>query len=752
MAHDRIFHQLYKDDILVILAKSVSIRRFGRISLDVSLSGLSFFLAMSLHLGRSVFEDGPILLTNIYIFLGVCAAVYLMTGLSLWSWRFVSMPDIFVMMRGIIIAVAIFMILNFFAAQLIAVPWSVPLIAGFIMITTLGGVRVLYRCIAEGSLPFWSKELSRADPHRLLVYGANAETDAFFRSLQSEATRSYEVAGIIDDDPASRDQCIRGIKVLGGSTELARIVRRFAKLSIEVRSLVLPANTLPRQKLREIVDVAAAAGLRAVRLPQTCDLLQKADQAFAFEPIEVTDLLGREPVALRLDSIDALIRGRSVVVTGGGGSIGSELCRHLLRRGPAKLVIIDHSEFNLFNIQRELAAIDRDGAVRPILASVRDRARIQRIFAEARADLVFHAAAYKHVPMVELNPVEGILTNVVGTSNVADAAAAVGAAAMIMVSTDKAVKPSNTMGLSKRIAEAYCQAIDLDGAERGQHTRFLVVRFGNVLGSSGSVVPIFEQQIKNGGPVTVTDSAMTRYFMTIPEAVELVLQGSAFGCDRKSWLGAILVLDMGEPVPILELARRMISLAGFVPNTDIPIEFVGMRDGEKLHEELFDDNETLETTDIPGIRLARSQVKSLHRMRLLRDQILQSGSSGHAQGIVTMLREVLSESSREAIVGDTANLCGAKQEVEPSNTQIKSQDALSRHQRLAAVRNQSASKKMRADAATVAAKFRQTQEPLAMSGKTAPVAGIPQSREIMPPEGAAVQKCQVKPPARANGI
>jgi FlaA1/EpsC-like NDP-sugar epimerase len=234
------------------------------------------------------------------------------------------------------------------------------------------------------------------------------------------------------------------------------------------------------------------------------------------------------------------------------------------------------------------------------------------------------------------------------TFNVTDAAAAVGAAAMIMVSTDKAVKPSSTMGLSKRIAEPYCQAIDLDGAERGQRTRFLLVRFGNVLGSSRWVVPIFDEQIKKGGPVTVADPAMSRYFMTIPEAVELVLQGSAFGFERKAWLGAILVLDMGEPVPIVELARRMISLAGFVPEKDIAIEFVGIRDGEKLHEELFDDDERLEPTDIPGIRRARSHVESLPHMRHLRDRILLSDLSCDAQVIIAMLHEVLSKGSHEA--------------------------------------------------------------------------------------------------------
>jgi O-antigen biosynthesis protein WbqV len=585
------------------------------------------------------------------------------------------MPDVFVMMRDIMIAIATFMILSLLIAWQPAVPRSVPLIACFVMITTLGGVRVLYRCLIEGNPPFVFKDLLRAEPVRLLAYGANIETDALLRSLQSEAARSYQVVGIIDDDQASRDRRIRGIKVLGSSAELSQIVANFAESSIKLASLVLPANSLPRQMLREIVDAATRAGLRAVRLPRGCDLLLKANEAFAFEPIEVTDLLGREPVALRLESIDALIRSRSVVVTGGGGSIGSELCRHLLKHGPARLVIIDHCELNLFNIQRELAVVDRDGIVQPILASVRDRERILKIFVEAQVDLVFHAAAYKHVTMVESNPLEGILTNVVGTSNVADAAAAVGAAAMIMVSTDKAVKPSSTMGLSKRIAEAYCQAIDFDGAKRGQRTRFLVVRFGNVLGSSGSVVSIFEQQIKNGGPVTVTDSAMTRYFMTIPEAVELVLQGSAFGFDHKEWLGAILVLDMGEPISIVQLARRMISLAGFVPEKDIAIEFVGMRDGEKLHEELFDDNEILEMTEIPGIRLARSQVESLSRIRHLRDRIRRSASSGDAQAIIAMLREVLADGSRGAFTGVAGNARDAKQAVERLQAQNVLQDA-----------------------------------------------------------------------------
>ena len=641
-------------DSINALAGAAVVRGFARIFVDISLCGVSFLLAVLLRLGVSAFEDGANLLLNILIFSAVCAVAFQIAGLWLRSWRFVSVADIFIILRDITIAIASYIILSSLIPFMQTIPLSTPLIAGVVMVNMLSGVRVLYRCYVEGSLPLGVKNSLRAEPVCLIAYGATTQTDSFLRSLQLDSARPYQVVGIIDDDEANRDRRIRGVKVVGDAAELPAIVERFASSSVKPVSLVLPASGLPRQRLRELVDAATQAGLRAVRLPRPCDLLQRASEPFAFEPIEVTDLLGREPVALRLESIDSLIRNKSVVVTGGGGSIGSELCRHLLGRAPAKLIIIDHSEFNLFNIQRELAAVGPTGVVQPVLASVRDRKRIHAIFAEAQVQLVFHAAAYKHVPMVELNPVEGILTNVVGTANVADAAA-VGATAMIMVSTDKAVKPSSTMGLSKRIAEAYCQAIDVDDTNRSHRTRFMVVRFGNVLGSSGSVVPIFEEQIKGGGPVTVTDPAMTRYFMTIPEAVELVLQGSAFGFDRKSWLGAILVLDMGEPVHIVELAHRMIALAGLVPKKDIAIEFVGIRDGEKLHEELFDDDEILETTDIPGIRLARSQVKSLARMRDLRDRIQRSAQSADAQNIVAMLRDVIKKDQAGPSAGVIAN-------------------------------------------------------------------------------------------------
>jgi O-antigen biosynthesis protein WbqV len=570
----------------------------------------------------------------------------------------------FSIIRDIVIAVSAFVLLSFLLTRLIYVPRSVPPIACFIMITTMCGVRALYRYLIDRTrgAGLRLKSFTRTAQRHLLVYGASSKTDAFLRALQSEPSPVFDVIGIIDDDTHNRDRWIRGVEVLGTVSELAQIVKDFSNESISLTSLVLPASDISRPKLSEIIEAATGTGLRLVRLPHTCDLLQPqwANESFAFEPIKVTDLLSREPTNLRLESIDGLIRGKSIAVTGGGGSIGSELCRQLLRREPAKLIIIDQSELNLFNIKQELAAVDRRQVVQPVLATIRDRDRIQSIFRFARVDLVFHAAAYKHVSLVEANPIEGILTNVIGTACVAEAAAAVGAAAMIMVSTDKAVKPSCVMGLSKRIAEEYCQALDLASARRGWRTRFQIVRFGNVLGSSGSVVPTFEQQIRKGGPVTVTHPAMTRYFMTIPEAVELVLQASACSCEGETPRGAILVLEMGKPIAIVELARRMISLAGFVPEKDIAIQFVGIRDGEKLNEELFDDDEILQETTISGVRLARSQAQDLRQLQALCERLEAISHSADPKDVVAMLREFHSSGRYQASPANLATCVGQR--------------------------------------------------------------------------------------------
>ena len=622
-------------------------RRFWRLAIDVFLACTSFALAMVFHLGASGVGSTTANLVSVILFGGICLACFLLTGFSFRSWRFVTIPDIVSIVRDIGIPVAVFLLITRLFTPFDHIPSAVPLIAFFIMIATLGGARVSYRGIVEGAFSIAKKSPPEGSVH-ILVYGATHETDAFLRALQSGAGPDFHVAGVIDDEPNRRDHKLRGVKVLGTLSQLKNVTERLAKASERPEFLVVPAGGLSSDRLREIVFAAAEAGLRTSRLPSARELLDKAGSAFAFEPVQVSDLLCREPVALDLDSIDAMIRGKSIVVTGGGGSIGSELCRHLLMRSPAKLVIVEHSEYNLFVIQQELAAFDDDGVVRTYLASVRDARQIQEIFTKEQVDLVFHAAAYKHVPLVEMNPLEGVLTNVVGTANVADAAVAVGAAAMILVSTDKAVKPANIMGLSKRVAEIYCQALDRHCMAKGKATRFIVVRFGNVLGSSGSVVPIFEDQIRRGGPVTITHPDMTRYFMTIPEAVELMLQGSAFGLTGLRWRGAILVLDMGLPVSITDLARRMIMLAGLIPDRDVAIKYVGLRPGEKLHEELFDDGELIEETGVCGIRLARSRALEFAQVYALREALLELTINDSAATIKELLKS-FSSPERSAV-------------------------------------------------------------------------------------------------------
>lgn len=630
------------------LLHSREFRRALRLAIDVAASTLSFVAAMSFRLGAAAFRPVDVFLANSLLFAAVSALVFVLCGLPRQSWRFASIPDLVFLMRAIAIAVASFTVCDFILLRLDPIPRTVPLIAFFIMLTTMSGVRIFYRGVIDGSLPIRFDRRHNQERKDLLVYGATPQTDAFLRSLRSAERSELRVVGIIEDDVRLIDRSTHGVRVLGRCADLQTILGKLAIRGCHPTSMIVPAGSLSRERLQEVVSAAARCGLRTSRLPPTSELLEKASGPFAFEPLQITDLLGRPPVALELESIKALVRGKSVVVTGGGGSIGSELCRQLLARSPGRLVIIDHSELNLFNIGQELAAFDKDRVIKPILASVRDAERIREIFEDVQVDLVFHAAAYKHVPLVEANPLEGVITNVVGTANVADAAVAVGAAAMIMVSTDKAVQPANIMGLTKRVAETYCQALDFECAQTTKATRFMVVRFGNVLGSSGSVVPVFERQIRCGGPLTVTHPEMTRYFMTIPEAVELVLQGSAFGMLKPHWRGAILVLDMGEPVPIVDLARRMIMLAGLVPESDIPIDYIGLRPGEKLHEELFDKGELLERTDVPGIRLARSAIQDMQCMRDLRDALSDLSTRAGADVIRQMLYNVLQKKREEA--------------------------------------------------------------------------------------------------------
>ena len=451
----------------------------------------------------------------------------------------------------------------------VEVPDTVLIIDWAATIALVGGLRFLVRIIKEGSRP-----VSPAGLTRVLVIGAGDVGEGVIRELYRLPVERYHVVGLIDDDPRKRGIRIHGVPVLGGVDDLAEVAEKQ-----NAEEVVIALSRPARVELRRIIEVCKGQRLTFRIVPGVADLIEGRLDVSRLREVDINDLLGREPVALDTEDIGQFVTGKVVLVTGAGGSIGSELCRQVVAFRPRRLVLLEQAENNLFYIDRELRRAHPGLDLVPVIADICDRERLATVFRNFRPNVIFHAAAHKHVPMMELNPGEAIKNNIFGSRNVVDMAREVEADALVLISTDKAVNPTSVMGCTKRITEMYCQAVSTQ-AGAGK-PKFVIVRFGNVLGSAGSVVPIFREQIARGGPVTITHPEMRRYFMTIPEAAQLVIQAGAIGKT-----GQIMLLDMGEPVKIVDLARDMITLSGFRPDVDIEIEFLGVRPGEKLFEEL----------------------------------------------------------------------------------------------------------------------------------------------------------------------
>lgn len=557
---------------------------------DVALAFAAFLAAFFLRLGPDFLTDRPDVIPMAATFAAVAAVTYLFTGLYRHVWEYVSAKDAVNILRTATIVVLVFLPAWFFVARLETLPRSLPFISWFVLVMFLAGPRLFYRMIKDRH----ARGIAVApDATPILLVGAGPEAEHFIRQPAS----SYRIVGMTTARGDRVGQVIQGVEVLGRNEDLVKIVTDLDAKGQRPEKLILVGRDVPGTTVQQLLKLAGEVGCKLERVRVGDDNNLKP------RPIDIEDLLGRPQSNLDRAAMAAMVRRQRILVTGAGGSIGTELVHQICAAGPAHLTLVDNGEFNLYSIDMDVR--QRYGALSctTILADVRDDGRMKDIVAREKPDIVFHAAALKHVPMVELNPLEGLLTNAIGARNVADACVAAGVRAVVMISTDKAVNPSNVMGASKRVAEIYCQAMDL----RGLGTRFITVRFGNVLGSAGSVVPLFQKQLEAGGPLTVTHPDIERFFMTVHEAVELVLQAVALGQDRDDQ-GAIYVLDMGTPVKVMELARQMIRLAGKTPGADVAIHVTGLRPGEKLSEELFHGQEPPVATDMAGVLIARPRI------------------------------------------------------------------------------------------------------------------------------------------------
>jgi len=544
--------------------------------------------------------------------------VYVFSGLYKAKWRFTSLPDLFNIVRAATVLAVTLLALDyvllapnvygtfFFGKITIVLYW-------LLQIAFLSGPRIAYRYFR------YSRTLRHAkagDSTPILVIGRTADADVLLRAIESGAVMKSRPVGILSPSLADRGQAIRGISVLGDPDDIERVIADLGTRGTNVARLVLmPSALAPEARPETILMRARRLGLATSRLPS----LDDGGEALRLAPVNVEDLLLRPRVKIDYRRLEGFVRNKSIIVTGGGGSIGAEICDRIATFGARRVLVIENSEPHLHAVLEMLAAKQAAAKIEGRLADVRDRTRIFRLMNAFRPDIVFHAAALKHVPLLEQEWEEGVKTNVFGSVNVADAAVAAGAGAMVVISTDKAIEPVSVLGASKRFAEMYCQALDNDFARRGdghkQPMRLIAVRFGNVLASNGSVVPKFKAQIEAGGPLTVTHPEMVRYFMTIREACDLVVTAASHAVEAGQVGVAVYVLNMGQPVKIVDLAERMIRLSGLEPGRDIDITFTGIRPGERLQEILFAREEPTVPIGIEGIVAAKPVSPSLEAMR-----------------------------------------------------------------------------------------------------------------------------------------
>ena len=630
-------------------------RPLNRILLNVVLDGV--LAALATPLARYIADPGGGLLRPLWFVAGG-AITLVVAGLPFRMpqqyWRFAGIEDLLGLVGSCVVSALLFAILLTASGFALPTP-TFPVVHALTLVMALGTPRVIYRMrLAQRAARAGGQDAAQS----VLLVGAGDGADLFLRALEfGEGREAFRVIGLLSLREGQTSRRIHGHTILGSIAQAPAVLARLRAEGRLPSAIVVTQADLDGARLSTLLAHADVEGVPVRRVPRPT-ALHDADAAapLALAPVAIEDLLNRPQVALDREGMARLVHGRRVLVTGAGGTIGAELARQVAALGPASLVLLDNGEYALWQIDQELHESQPDVVRETVIADIRDEARIRAVFDARRPDLVFHAAALKHVPMVEAHPLEGLLTNAVGTRHVAEAARAAGASAMVFISTDKAVNPSSVMGASKRLAEMYCQALDV-AARRGQGMRCVTVRFGNVLGSTGSVVPLFRRQLARGGPLTVTHPDMQRYFMTVREAVGLVLQATVLGLADAALptgvQGGIFVLDMGEPVRIVDLARQMIRLAGLRPADDgapgtIAIRYTGLRPGEKLFEEVFHGAEPPAPTGFDGLLMAAPRTADPAIVGRAIDEVAAACRAGQRGAAIGVLARMIPEFDHNA--------------------------------------------------------------------------------------------------------
>lgn len=588
---------------------------------------LAFYLRFDFAIPSIYWSEILVLLPAL---LAIKLVVFWQTGLHKGWWRYVSMPDLSHLFIGNFLASLIFLAYVVFVHGLENIPRSILFLDGLLCFMLMGGVRFLTRALRETFLPMMRSEVG--NPRRVLIVGAGEAGQSIVREIRANKLLNYVVVGFVDDDPLKKRGLFQGIKVLGSQSAIESLALAYA---IDEIIIAIPSATAAQ--VQKIVGCCNLSHLKFKILPGVGELINGQVSLQQLHDVNLDDLLGRDPISLDNRQISAYLQNKRVLVTGAGGSIGSEICRQIAKFSPQKLILFENGETPLFHIEQELLNHFPDLHLVPIIGDVRNRSRVEAIFDEQQPQVVFHAAAYKHVPMMEMNPAEAVNNNIGGTKLVADAAYSAKVETFVMISTDKAVRPTNVMGATKRVAELYVQLL-----ARTSKTCFVTTRFGNVLGSNGSVIPTFRGQISKGGPLTVTHPDVTRFFMTIPEAAQLVLQAGSMGHG-----GEIFLFDMGEPVRIVDLAEHLIRLSGLVPYKDINIVFSGLRPGEKLYEELLLADEGVLPTPHKKICVARSCVPPADAFQVQLEELLSYAKTADFVGIRQSLQALVPEYTPE---------------------------------------------------------------------------------------------------------